>query len=764
MQYNYLMPVREPGVIVYITGEQLPPPLPSTQFGYGTYVPARNGPYKPTFFTIRDVTEVYSDINPVLNSDFAFLLGNTSMFGMLLPALHIKKAVGFVCFKDVNDASTSDFISEIQNSPTDNQIKSEASYVFYFPSWLNGIPKNIGILRNLTVTFPVQSGYKFSPADFFESAVLSIGSSDARFFVVDDRYLNPNFTHTNLYNILSAYNNSSLTQHYNPNTGFGVETIRDKLTNFVVYRQNNSFLIWFRTDDSNGGNYVLFLRNVDSDTSGSNNNYIYDVFLYSDQPLSNELTLTLSLRTERNNVVYSDTVSFLINQSANNSVLKQISNSKFDILYITPSIASSSLDINMSYNPVSGYELSVTKGTLTINYNISYSPLDSGYYGFIKNKDIEMFVNGDIYTTLNTPSNNPRLMFFGEGSSGDGVKGIFSNFHFNDIRHINAMPIHLVDASIPSSPSYTYAGRVTTPSRVYKYVKGLIYDTDSELIEVYQHYKSYHQNLIYYEDDTVPFWDTPTNVDLLSDYSGKLNYSYTLFIRSAHSKLMFKICGTPDLIGIRLSARKDFVKNYWKLVIGDRVNYSYYRIQGNSIAGVSGAALYMKAITDYQYRAIFGINAPLSMSESDHEFPLTAREEFLDENVNSIVKDRVLSLFYINNNLTEEAMRDDSPLGEEQNARFAIRLAKVLALFVERYIGEPNNELTRNKIVSEMTNFINAFSSTNPSNMIDFRVICDESNNPPAVVANNELHIRVEVKFAKSIKYIVVFERVLMST
>jgi hypothetical protein len=42
-------------------------------------------------------------------------------------------------------------------------------------------------------------------------------------------------------------------------------------------------------------------------------------------------------------------------------------------------------------------------------------------------------------------------------------------------------------------------------------------------------------------------------------------------------------------------------------------------------------------------------------------------------------------------------------------------------------------------------------------------VICDESNNTPADIANNRLNIKVEARFGKSIKYIVIFERVLAS-
>lgn len=189
-----------------------------------------------------------------------------------------------------------------------------------------------------------------------------------------------------------------------------------------------------------------------------------------------------------------------------------------------------------------------------------------------------------------------------------------------------------------------------------------------------------------------------------------------------------------------------------------------YLIQGHT-GRVSAAAVYLRAVIDYDYKAIFGISRALSISQTDHIFPKTTREAFLtDYRLNCIVRDQVTGLWYINNNLTQEALADASPLGEECNARVAVKLTKLLGRFVERYIGMANTAPNRAKVTEEVNSFITNFNNLYPSNLVAWRVICDETNNTPTTIANNELHIRVEARFGKSIKYITIYETVLIAT
>ncbi|MEM4484156.1 MAG: hypothetical protein QXS19_09580 [Candidatus Methanomethylicia archaeon] len=722
------MPVREPGVIVYISGQDLPPPLPPTTMGIGAYIDAKNGPYKLRFTTIRDYTDTYTDPNPVLNSELAFLFPVTSINTMMLPGLHLKRASGYICLK-FDSSSTpspyfSNFLSYLQ-STTRNREE-----VFYLPSWLDGLPRFIGFIPSVTLpnTTPVNL-------------------NDLRLTGARMSYSG------NQYGFLSQYSDSTTVADFN---SIGVTTPSNwydwfDIIRFVMHKSGYDFIVWFY-DANNSANVVLYFRY----NATVANDLDYTVFIYSDTSdiFGGNLSIDLYLQDISTSTNY--TLNWILNIPTFTSLAYVERGVNYDIVYITPDKSDTIVNVSSSISgDVLTINTTIAGNPVTFTYNnFSYSPLETGYYGFIKNTSIEMFVDGDIYsTTLNTTLTSYVFTFNSPATR-------TTNFYFTDPRHIGMLPKSF--ASLPSSP---YAGIVTVGTDVYKYVYNWIYDVDGDIIKPYNSYMKYHSSLIYYEDDIIPLWETPATIDIVFDYSGKLNYSFTRFIRDKHSKLMFKICGLPDVSFVPLADRyANFAIPYWRDVIGSFGGFHYYRINNSSLRGVSGTSLYVKAIIDYQYRPIFGINVPLSLVESDHEFNLAQRENLLDYNANSIVKDRVLSIFYLNNNLTEESTRDNSPLGEENNARYAIRLSKVLGLFVERYIGEPNNALTRNRIRSEVSNFIENFKTSTPGRMVDYIVICDESNNPPPVVANNELHIRVEVRFAKSLKYIVVFERVLMST
>lgn len=730
------MPIREPGVIVYISGQDLPPPLPPTQLGLGAYVDAGYGPYKLRFTTIRDYNNIYKNPNNALNSELAFLLPNSSLYCMMLPGLHLKPAAGIIVFHDTTNLTGGklDLFNDLFTNFNNNTQVSN-SRLFAFPSWLNGIPKYIGHYRLSTSSVNgnaninrVRLTYNGNTFVFFEDYSFNLSAQDYA-----DFYTNRNgasFPFNDLSDVFSS--------------------IR-----FVVHKENKDLLIWFYQE--NEGNYVI-------NAVWDNNANSYDVFIWGDDDnIFSASSINLDIEYSDNTTQQLD-----LTPASNMSGRYFERGQDYTILYVTPDVDST--DVNLLYftsQNGDGFKLKVdytfNNNPVSMEYEyFTYEPTETGYYGFIKNSAIEMFVSGDLYSA--SLNNNAYIVRFNTGSS---VK-ITTSFNFVDPRHIGVIPkswINAVNSTYTPKMAGVFTQRIGNNNNNYKYVYNWLYDVETRIIRPYNGLMSYHNSLIYYEDDIIPLWETPSTVDIVHDYSGKLGYSFTHFIRTKHTKLMFKVCGLPDASYVPLSRRfNDFAKPYWEEVIGEMGGFHYYRINGSSLRGVSGTTLYLKAVIDYKYKPIFGINAPIPLVDSDHEFTLSQREILLDYNANSIVKDRVLSLFYINNNLTEEATRDDSPLGEENNARYAIRLSKSLALYVERYIGEPNNQVTRNKITSDLNNFINNFKETNPGRMVDHRVICDETNNTPADIANNRLNIRVEVRFAKSVKYVVVFERVLLAT
>jgi len=532
-----------------------------------------------------------------------------------------------------------------------------------------------------------------------------------------------------------------------------------------------SFIIWFHEDanrwpDQNNYLYIKY--------APPNNFQIYAYFDYNTTNHINNIRIDLVPSTG------SPTNIININVNRNDHVITfrsigttNISNRevRFSAVYFSSVNSTIATSINDApagiLNP---YRLSVTVGNDATNYELSYSPLDTGYYGFIYDNRIEMITTNNIYDHVTgSPSGNSDVIkvahtgimaaeypteipFFAPQHD---FRGHYTRL--STLSGITIPPILPDEKDGDSTRSLTDQGSNQGPS--YIYLRKYITRTNAEAL--YQTWiNAWNNSVLYNESDVRPIKESPIQADLLTDYSGTISFGFTKFIRG-HDKFMFKVLGSGDLTRVRVRDMENYVKYYWGLF--EREGFHYIRHQGCSTTGVTSSALYIKACFDYRYSAIFGINATLSLSDADFEFTRTKREELLEKNVNCIVKDRTLFLWYFNNNLTEEPRRDDSPLGEECNARVAIRLTKLLGVYVERYIGQPNNITTRARITSDLTNFINNFMTNNPSNMQAFRVICDESNNTPADIANNRLNIKVEARFGKSIKYIVIFERVLAS-
>ena len=703
------MPIREPGVIVNISGEDLPPPLPETRYGIGFYILGRSGPYKPTFVNIRNIAKVYTDIPPIIENELNYLLPATSMYCMLLPNLGIRTAVGFATTSDAAGLQTLGYIN------ANNEVLPRGQAIFAIPTWLNGLPKHIRIWNDDATNW--LNSLRFSQ-------ILRIEVNRKELYNVD--YTATNFTNIPIMPINSeVFDAISIIALINPNN-------------------NREFILWFRVPGSKD-NHIIYKRQV-----GTNEDQIV-YYTDANSPISDIEIHYLDHNSNSGNLTLSSSTNAVEIIGGSNALLKSL-------ILVSPSRDNTTAEMRIT--SAGGYELRVTSGTQTVRYPISYSPLDEGFYGFIDEERIEMFLKGDVYSDLTDTSSSTTysLVYNGQAAS-----PFFTDIPFNHGRHEGRVPARYFDSTYGLHRSQRGSPTTSDPFSIgQNYVISLGWTYLSDFGSMYKDWvDGMHDSLLYRETDVQRFTYSPLEVDLISDYSNKLGFFFTNFIRS-HDKFMFKILGSPNLVGIPYADRYDAIDQYWGLF--DLQGFHYIRLQGNSLTSISGSTIYIKAVNDYGYKPIFGLSAALSLSESDHEFRLAHRENLLDKNVNSMVKDRVLSLWYFNNNLTEESLRDTSPLGEENNARAAIRIAKLLAVFVERYIGQPNNRLTRERITNEVSRFILTWIESSKANIAAYRVICDETNNTPADIANNRLNIRVEAKFGKSIKYIVVFARTLMST
>jgi hypothetical protein len=735
------MPIREPGVIVYITGQQLPPPNPPTRLGYAGYVFARNGPFK-TRAVLNSVfpSPFEGIVSGYVYNDISFLRTVAPLYGQLLPNLGHKACSALISYEDDTNETIGNLILQSNSS----KLKDEFVPMFALPLWLNGAPKRISYYTGTGNINPPNNGIALH-----NSTIQITINGLRRIYIPEILNQNPNVTINNIMEAHAVIHGN--VPRPNPDTGL--------LSSF-------SFIIWFHDDNPwpEQNNYLYIRYNP------PNNFQIYAYFDYNTTTHINNISIDL-VPSVGSPIMNISTISHVITfTSIGTTALTDPSNLRVRFSAVYFSSVNSTIDTSINDAPAGSpnpYRLLVNVGSDATNYELSYSPLDTGYYGFIYDNRIEMITTNNIYDHVTGPTSNSDANVIKVAHTGIMATGYFTDIPFfvpqHDLRWHYTRFTSLSGLSLTSPLPDEGGATNTNPqySNDNNYVYLRKYTTRTNASNLYETWiNAWNNSVLYNESDVRPIKESPIQADLLTDYGGTISFGFTKFIRG-HDKFMFKVLGSGDLTRVRVRDMENYVKYYWGLF--EREGFHYIRHQGCSTTGVTSSALYIKACFDYRYNAIFGINATLSLSDADFEFTRTKREELLEKNVNCIVKDRTLFLWYFNNNLTEEPRRDDSPLGEECNARVAIRLTKLLGVYVERYIGQPNNITTRARITSDLTNFINNFMTNNPSNMQAFRVICDESNNTPADIANNRLNIKVEARFGKSIKYIVIFERVLAS-
>ena len=84
--------------------------------------------------------------------------------------------------------------------------------------------------------------------------------------------------------------------------------------------------------------------------------------------------------------------------------------------------------------------------------------------------------------------------------------------------------------------------------------------------------------------------------------------------------------------------------------------------------------------------------------------------------------------------------------------RLFIAIEKSIATAAQFSLFEFNDEFTRAQFVAQVEPFLRDIQSAR--GIIDFKVICDASNNPPSVIDRNEFRGDIFIKPNKSINFI----------
>ena len=100
-----------------------------------------------------------------------------------------------------------------------------------------------------------------------------------------------------------------------------------------------------------------------------------------------------------------------------------------------------------------------------------------------------------------------------------------------------------------------------------------------------------------------------------------------------------------------------------------------------------------------------------------------------------------------------------SALDRTNVARLVAYIRRQLTLAARPFVFEPNDALTRNQIAGVIQTLM--VDLVAKRGLYDYLVVCDESNNPPAVIDRNELVVQVAVEPVKAAEFIYIPVRIL---
>ena len=85
-------------------------------------------------------------------------------------------------------------------------------------------------------------------------------------------------------------------------------------------------------------------------------------------------------------------------------------------------------------------------------------------------------------------------------------------------------------------------------------------------------------------------------------------------------------------------------------------------------------------------------------------------------------------------------------------ARLVAYLRGQLEVIGNQYLFEPNDTITRSAITAQITSLLNALVSQR--GVYDYLVVCDLTNNTPATIDANELHVDIAIEPVKAVEFI----------
>lgn len=160
-----------------------------------------------------------------------------------------------------------------------------------------------------------------------------------------------------------------------------------------------------------------------------------------------------------------------------------------------------------------------------------------------------------------------------------------------------------------------------------------------------------------------------------------------------------------------------------------------------------------------QFNPIFGKNTGLVSFNPTVSFNKKDREELLGNRIVSIRYDKQNNISYFIDNLN--LINLESYLGNNENfVRVVNTMAHIADFILEDYIARANSGKTRREVMLRLIAAYTEIGLFSNDFIKGIKVVCDETNNPQAIIDQNKLVVDVQIAFNNNIKYIQVFQKV----
>lgn len=141
------------------------------------------------------------------------------------------------------------------------------------------------------------------------------------------------------------------------------------------------------------------------------------------------------------------------------------------------------------------------------------------------------------------------------------------------------------------------------------------------------------------------------------------------------------------------------------------------------------------------------------------EFNKKTRQLLLSKKINTVLWNYQTNAWNMNDNYTKQSL--NNVMSDDGNSRLAIRISKSIPTLLKQYIGWKINSRLWEAASGTLDYWFKTVILPMQYTVDSYRITIDESNNPIEIQRQNKMVVKIEVRYAYSLKYIEVYHDIL---